>query len=143
MKIRLLCLCFLFLLSGCSQSFEKDNVNLSKLEPKLRTFYDVPLVDTSDSLSTEFKIELAQIEDKIILVSPFTYPKQCIVLVHSIDPQWNDLFHQYIEQLKLDSQMMKNNDYYDQHTKIGTIHQYTYFIVSENSEDIINYLLGK
>lgn len=142
MKIKLLCLCFLFLLGGCTQSFEKGNIHLETLKPKLRSYFEVPLLDSMDQLPAYIQTEMVEIKDYLILMSPFSYPKEMIIIVHSDDKKWNQLFHRYQEELSQTTKDMKNQTFYQQFTTIGQIYEYTYMIVSENHKKIQNYLLG-
>ena len=140
MKILFLCLCFL--LCGCQTSFEKDNMNLKQLKESLYSYFEFPLSEDEKLIQEPLRTQLNKVEDKLILVTPFSYPNEMIIIVHDDNDKWMSFFQDYVKQLKSSNTYIETNQYYEKCVKIGKIHQYTYFIMSKNHQKIIDYLLG-
>lgn len=140
MKIIILCLCFL--LCGCQTSFQKDNMDFNQLKEQIYEYFEYPMSEDITILKEPLKSQLAQTKDKLVLSSPFSYPKEVLIIVHSNDPKWKTSFETYLQQLKEEYPDIDKKSYQSKYVKIGTIYQYTYFIVSKNQSQITKYLLG-
>lgn len=140
MKIIILCLCFL--LCGCQTSFQKDNMDLNQLKETLYEYFEYPMSEDITSLKEPLRSQLNQVDDKLVLSSPFSYPKEVCMIVHSNDKKWISYFQAYLKQLQSEYPDIDKKAYQSQYVKIGTIYQYTYFIVSKNQAQITKYLLG-
>lgn len=141
MKILLLCLCFL--LCACQQSFEKGNIHFPTLSNEIISLCEYPLTNDPSFLLDHYESELQLLEDNLILVSPFSYPQEVIIIIPSNDKKWISFFEQYQKDLIKESSHITSSKKYYENAKIGQIHQYTYLIVSQHGDKILDYLLSK
>lgn len=142
MKTILLILCLF--LSGCTQSFEKENIDLDQLAVELSKQSDVLLQNGTDAqLEALLGIDLRQVQDAMLLISPLSYPIELIAVVHTNQPETlRENYRQCIRNFQSQYPMMADIETLSKRSIYGEIGNYSYFIVSEKAQQVEDYLKG-